>query len=223
MSEAILETGLKKRRPPAVPEGGAISKQHILDVAASMFCSLGYSETSMKQIATKVGMKPASLYYHFPSKEAILTEILDIAISSVFTAVKAKVDSLPKGTRPSRKILTALECHVRALYDKPDYTSTSIRCAGQIPKKTLRGALPMRDRYKKFWRGLFQEAAAADEIVGLVDPELLQPFLLHAVNRTLAWYDPRRGNVEELVSIVLRCFSGCFLDAPLERSRPRKA
>jgi len=201
-------TALKQRRsrlsnPPKLEEGAA-SRQLILDAAASLFCSQGYGDTSMREIADKVGIKQASIYYHFPSKEVILTEILSISIDTVVEAVSKRINELPQNTRPGPKLLLALESHVRALYERPDYTATAVRCAAEIPKKTLREALPKRGKYAAFWRGLFKDAAASKQIAPGIDVELLHPFLLHSVNRTLAWYNPARGNVEDLIQIVLK-------------------
>lgn len=209
------QTAAKQRRTrttsPSKPEEGAASRQLILDAAASLFCSQGYGDTSMREIADKVGIKQASIYYHFPSKEVILTEILSISIDTVVEAVNRRVEQLPNNTPPGKKLLIALESHVRALYERPNYTATAVRCAAEIPRKTLKEALPKRGKYATFWRGLFKDAAASKQISPDIDVELLHPFLLHSVNRTLAWYNPARGNVEDLVQIVLKIATGLIV------------
>ena len=53
------------------------TKQKILVCAVDLFVSKGYTETSIREIAAAVGIKPASLYNHFSSKEDILLYILD--------------------------------------------------------------------------------------------------------------------------------------------------
>lgn len=203
----MTSIAVKSRRPRTAqqkPEEGAASRRLILDAAASLFCTQGYSDTSMREIADKVGIKQASIYYHFTSKEVILTEILAISIDTVVEAVSRKIEALPANTGPAAKLLIALESHVRVLYERPDYTATAVRCAAEIPKKTLREALPKRGRYATFWKSLFKEASLSKQLQPGVNIELLHPFLLHSVNRTLAWYDPTRGNVEDLVQIVLK-------------------
>lgn len=52
------------------------TKERIIDAAIDSFSAKGYSETSMKDIACLVGIKPASIYNHFKSKEEILDVIL---------------------------------------------------------------------------------------------------------------------------------------------------
>ena len=57
---------------------GDTTKQRILDCAAALFADKGYTETSIRELATAAGLKnPASLYHHFPSKIAILEHMLE--------------------------------------------------------------------------------------------------------------------------------------------------
>ena len=53
------------------------TKQKILNCAVDLFSIKGYTETTIREIATGVGFKEASLYNHFPSKNAILEHILE--------------------------------------------------------------------------------------------------------------------------------------------------
>ena len=41
-------------------------------VALDLFSSQGYEQTSLREIADRVGLTKASLYYHYPSKQALL-------------------------------------------------------------------------------------------------------------------------------------------------------
>ena len=53
-------------------------KQRILDSAANLFAEKGFTETTIRELAEAAGFKnSASLYYHFPSKNAILENMLE--------------------------------------------------------------------------------------------------------------------------------------------------
>jgi len=52
------------------------TKHKILVCATDLFASKGYTETTIRELATAAGIKEASLYNHFPSKNAILEYIL---------------------------------------------------------------------------------------------------------------------------------------------------
>jgi len=57
---------------------GNTTKQRILDSAAELFSEKGFTETPIRELARAAGLKnPASLYHHFPSKNAILEYMLE--------------------------------------------------------------------------------------------------------------------------------------------------
>ena len=54
------------------PTGPPDTRQRILDVALDLFIEQGFDGTSLRQIAEKLGVTKAALYYHFESKDDIL-------------------------------------------------------------------------------------------------------------------------------------------------------
>jgi len=57
-------------------EQGSERREQLLDIAARLIASRGYSATTVRDIADEAGILSGSLYHHFSSKEAILEEIL---------------------------------------------------------------------------------------------------------------------------------------------------
>lgn len=53
------------------------TKNEIFLAAAALFADRGYANVSAKDIARQVGIQPASIYSHYPSKEAIMEALLD--------------------------------------------------------------------------------------------------------------------------------------------------
>src|ERR1700755_1917850 len=60
----------ESRRP------GKNARGDILCAAAELFTSLGYASTSTRRIADAVGVRQASLYHHFATKDDILDALL---------------------------------------------------------------------------------------------------------------------------------------------------
>mgnify|MGYP003293866560 CR=1 FL=1 len=56
------------------------TKDQILDVALDLFSIRGYEATSISQIADAVGLRKASLYSHFASKQDIVNGIIKPAV-----------------------------------------------------------------------------------------------------------------------------------------------
>jgi AcrR family transcriptional regulator len=65
-------------RPRLRPASGAevAPRAEILDAAAELFVSQGIAATTTRQIADRVGIRQASLYYYFAGKDEILLELL---------------------------------------------------------------------------------------------------------------------------------------------------
>lgn len=57
------------------------TKADILTLTIPLFAKYGYDKVSMRQIAEAVGIKAASLYHHFPDKQALYIEALSLAFS----------------------------------------------------------------------------------------------------------------------------------------------
>jgi AcrR family transcriptional regulator len=60
----------QSRRP------GKNAREEILDAAAELFTTHGYASTSTRKIADAVGVRQASLYHHFATKDDILEALL---------------------------------------------------------------------------------------------------------------------------------------------------
>jgi AcrR family transcriptional regulator len=60
----------QSRRP------GKNAREEILDAAAELFTTHGYANTSTRRVADAVGVRQASLYHHFATKDDILEALL---------------------------------------------------------------------------------------------------------------------------------------------------
>ena len=79
---------------PALP-----LRQRILVVAARRFREHGYASTTVRQIATELGVTVPALYHHFRNKEAILSELVQLPVQVMHQLVD-EVGALPSQERP---------------------------------------------------------------------------------------------------------------------------
>jgi AcrR family transcriptional regulator len=70
-------------------EQGKPRKEEILDVATRLFAEAGYEGTSMNDVAERVGMRKASLFYHFATKDALYEAVLERLVASLQAALEA--------------------------------------------------------------------------------------------------------------------------------------
>src|SRR5438067_3760612 len=64
-------------------------REEILDEATRLFAERGYEGTSMADLAEKVGLRKASLFHHFASKEVLYAAVLERLVSRVAEAIAA--------------------------------------------------------------------------------------------------------------------------------------
>src|SRR4030081_673359 len=113
-------------RPTQKPQG---SRQHLLDTAARLFSTIGYTESGMRQIAQVAGMQTASVYYHFASKDVILLEVLKIGLEHTSMAVYDAVAALRPDADARDKFEAAISAHLRAVHSNLTYTSVNAKFA----------------------------------------------------------------------------------------------
>lgn len=63
---------LKRKKKPSA------TKLEIIKVASRLFLEEGYSVTSIREIGEKVGISSGNVMFHFPTKEHLLAELVDI-------------------------------------------------------------------------------------------------------------------------------------------------
>jgi len=82
----------------------ADTRDTIRAVALELFAARGYELTSLREIAERVGLTKASLYYHYPSKQALLLDLIQPLIEA-WRATAAHAESLPHTQRNVRAVL----------------------------------------------------------------------------------------------------------------------
>ncbi|MFN7952756.1 MAG: helix-turn-helix domain-containing protein [bacterium] len=88
----------------------AHTRERLKAAARACFAGRGYAETQISDIARTAGVAAGTLYVHFPSKEALLDELLDELDRELVASLEGawRVD-------PARDASTALESRVRAV------------------------------------------------------------------------------------------------------------
>lgn len=188
--------------------------QLILDAAAKLFSKQGYHGTSLKEIASNVGMQAGSLYYHFESKEVLMQEVLDKSIQLIYSKVQSEVAKLDKEASFAELLTAAIHGHLIAILSYSDYTLASIRNYGQIPAAVHKASQSARDDYEQFWRGFIQQAEAAGAIRQGVDGHLLRLSVFGAMNWASVWFESKENNaadVEKIAKFQANIFlNGCL-------------
>lgn len=94
--------------PGTKPSGS--SSGRVLETALKLFAETGYAGASVREIAAAAGIKPATIYAHYPSKEHILAELCRLGHSEQYRLVRAAV--LDGGGQSSDQIVAYVRAHV---------------------------------------------------------------------------------------------------------------
>lgn len=85
-----------QRRP------GTTARDEILDAAGELFTTLGYAATSTRTIAESVGIRQASLYHYFSTKDDILCALLSQTVAPTLAFMPRLQTAYPGMTEPQQ-------------------------------------------------------------------------------------------------------------------------
>jgi len=202
----------KTREGAASAEVDTATRERILLEASRLFRNHGYAATTLREVADAAGIKAGSIYYHFESKEQILGEVLDKGILAVATAVRERVEALPKDATARKKVAAAIEGHLWGLLHHGDFTSANIRIYGQIPPAAKNRHRKVRREYADYWDALLDEAMQRGELRRDIGATIARLFVIGALNWTVEWYNPQKGSFDDFVEqITTIVFDGTFV------------
>lgn len=129
------------------PDSALSARDQILDAAARLFVYQGFAATPTREIADKVGIRQASLYYHFTSgKDEILGELLQQSVRPTVDKV-AQIEGMCPPEAPETALYVLMLLDVRTLASLPHNTGFLAR----LPEVTRS---PAYEPYDKTRRGL---------------------------------------------------------------------
>jgi TetR/AcrR family transcriptional regulator len=96
-------------------------KDAILDEATRLFAERGYEGTSMADLAENVGLRKASLFHHFASKEVLRRAVVDRLIQRVSHALEEASNAAQGqgGEAFSKRVDSISDAVVRVLGEQP--------------------------------------------------------------------------------------------------------
>ena len=173
---------------PQLPQQEAV-RTRILDQAAHLFLTIGYAETTVRRMAGAVGMKAASLYHHFGSKdevfESILTRGIEVMVESFDIA-----RCTSKGLNAKEQLRYHIRAHLGALFEYGPYTAVHVSSFHFAPPIVKQQIVPIRDGYEALWTSLLNDLNAKDQMSIPTSVALHRLILFGAMNSTIEWFDP---------------------------------
>jgi TetR/AcrR family transcriptional regulator, cholesterol catabolism regulator len=190
-------------RTEGAPESkSARTRTRILDAAAHVLSIKGYAGMRLSDVAEYAELQAPAIYYYFPSREDLIEEVMWAGIADMRDHFLAVLATAPADATPMDKIMLGVEAHLRHELEISDYTTASIRNAGQLPENIRKRQIAEEARYGEVWKKLFKQAAAAGEIRDDLDLYIAQMLVFGALNWTAEWWNPKRGSLETVVAMA---------------------
>ena len=186
----------------AAESGILTTRQRILRVASALFAQKGYHGTSTREIATAVGIQQPSLFHHFESKEAIMSELIDFDLDEPLAV--AEREAAATGS-PAVRLFRYLAWDVEYLCESP-YNLSPVQL--MLADPVFAGAVERYGRFVEARESMIREAIAAGEFID-VDPVFAQKAIVWMIRGTITDAEEQapeeaRDTADHLASFAVR-------------------
>lgn len=164
-------------------------KSQIINTASKLFKERGYSAVTMRDLATELGIKAASLYNHINSKQEILKEII-ISIAEDFTEGIKEIEE--NNQSASDKLRAIVKLHVIITSENP-YGMASLNNDWMHLEDKLEYYLELRNNYEERFRKILKQGIERNEFMD-VDVEVMLFSVLSTLRSLYLWI-PKKENL----------------------------
>jgi len=161
-----------------------LTREDILEAAARIFGEKGFDATSMQDIAEAVHLQKASIYYHFDSKQEILTAILDQALDIINITLE---EVIAQSLSPDEKLRKAMVSYLHTIADNRDLSAVLLFEFRSLDPELKTRLASRMEKFERLWRDLIIEGKRAG-VFNSIDPALTGRAILGVMNWTVTWY-----------------------------------
>jgi AcrR family transcriptional regulator len=198
-------------RPRAVPDAGSplSPREQILDAAAALFAEHGLSGTSTRAIAERVGIRQASLYYHFAGKDDLLVELLTRSVRPSLDVVRGIEDLVPDRASAAAALHALVMVDFRTLADTPHNIGT-LYLLPEVQGERYDGFRVQRRELQDAY-GRIGTAAASAEVRATIGPEALGAVLIQLAELVIQLRRRGEPGDADRDAIAATCLRACGL------------
>jgi AcrR family transcriptional regulator len=135
-----------------------LRREEILAAAAALFARRGFHGVSIDDIGSAVGMSGPGLYRHFPSKEAVLTDMLLAISQRLLHEGSRRAVAAPDA---DAALDALLRWHIDFALTQPDLITVQTRELANVPEPTRRQIRRLQRLYVEEWVTVLSELTPA--------------------------------------------------------------
>ncbi|MFG2129399.1 TetR/AcrR family transcriptional regulator [Streptomyces sp. NPDC048751] len=208
MSMTRPRQGRPRHTPPSDP--GTSAREQILDAAGALFVERGIASTSTRMIAERVGIRQASIYYHFATKEEILAELLATSVRPSLEMVERIRALVPERASPAAALYAVAAMDVRTLCRTP-YNIGTLYLLPEVRAERFDAFRIERGRLQENY-GTLGALAAAEGVARSVPAERIGELLIQLVEVVIQIRRSREADAADTDAIASSCLRLCGLD-----------
>jgi AcrR family transcriptional regulator len=133
----------KRTKEGSIVRRAADTRTKILEVAEREFAAEGFAGAHLQKIAEQVGVRKTALYYHFESKAALYTSVLETMLEAFDRAVSSAVEAPEPPERRLERVVAQIN---ELLAEHPTYARILIRIFVDRPQVEASRVLPLVER-----------------------------------------------------------------------------
>ncbi|MFE9452002.1 TetR/AcrR family transcriptional regulator [Streptomyces sp. NPDC006739] len=200
--------GRPRHTPPSGP--GTSAREEILDAAGALFAERGIAGTSTRMIAERVGIRQASLYYHFATKEDILAELLDTSVRPSLQMVERIQALVPERADPAAALYAVAAMDVRTLSRTP-YNIGTLYLLPEVRAERFDAFRAERGRLQTSY-GALGALAATEDVSRSMAAERIGELLIQLVEVVIQIRRSREPDAADTDAVASSCLRLCGLD-----------
>ena len=190
----------------------------IIEAAARVFAERGFHGATTQEIADVLGIRQASLYYYFSSKEAALEAVCLKGVEGFFEAAKA-IAAAP-GTAEER-LCKLIHSHLSPLNDRADFVKVFLNERQHLPNESRRRIGRWSRGLERIFEEVIREGIADGEFRADLDPRLATLAILGMCNAVSSWHRKENLPIAEISGAFVRLAMHGAANRPATR-RPRR-
>lgn len=144
---------------PAAPTRDG--RQAILEAAIERFTEVGYHGTSVRQIASAANLQVASMYHHYPSKQAILQAIMERVLSDVIDRTRSAIKRADNG--PTEQLRALMNAWVLFHTQRRGEALIGASELRSLDQDGLKRIVALRDEQESMFRSVIDAGVATGE------------------------------------------------------------
>lgn len=201
----------------AAPTKPVSRSDEILAVAAQLFYQHGYNAVGMRMIADAAGVRPASIYHHFASKQEMLYN-LTLEVTRDF--IDEHLLILSGDGHPADRFERLVSLHIQYFWAHRFSMSVGLREMRNLSPENFAEVRQVRLRYQHGIRDFIAAGVASGAFV-CEDPQLVGLAVLDMINGVNGWFNEQgRYSIEQLADSHARMIVRRLLGAGEPSDRP---